>query len=213
MESLISSILIGISNFPFFAILFTVPILAFHFAYYKKFNIVRIGLDYAFLLYSLCFLAVVFLPLPSISQASKLSGHTIQYIPFHFIADIVKESPLRITNIHTYIPALTNRAVLQVVFNIVLTIPFGMFLRFNYHMSFKRIIAYSFALSLFVEVMQLTGLCFIYKGSYRLCDIDDLMANTLGGYFGYRIMGMVEKHVPAIEFFDITITSRKRRYL
>jgi glycopeptide antibiotics resistance protein len=42
----------------------------------------------------------------------------------------------------------------------------------------------TFLLSLIIESAQLTGLFFIYPGSYRLFDVDDLITNTLGGFLG-----------------------------
>ena len=65
-----------------------------------------------------------------------------------------------------------------------MTIPFGAYLRYYWKMDMKKIALLSFALTLFIEVGQLTGLFFIYPGSYRLCDVDDLMCNTLGGVIG-----------------------------
>lgn len=208
METLMNSIVIGIKNFPIFAVIFTLPILLGQLLGQKKINIVRIAMSYAFILYSLCLISVVFLPLPSMTQAANLCSHDIQFVPFHFVADIIKESPLEINNVRTYFQALTNKAVLQVVFNVLLTVPFGMFLRYRFHLNRKKIILCSFALCLLIEIAQLTGLFFIFKGSYRLCDVDDIMANTLGGFVGYTLVHMVEAHVPAIEKFDIPLVTR-----
>lgn len=54
-------------------------------------------------------------------------------------------------------------------------------------------------LSLFYELTQLTGLYFIYPGSYRLFDVDDLMANTLGGLLGYGLLEPLKKWIPSRE--------------
>lgn len=40
-----------------------------------------------------------------------------------------------------------------------------------------------FALTLFIEVGQLTGLFFLYAGSYRLCDVDDLILYLLYTFY------------------------------
>ena len=45
----------------------------------------------------------------------------------------------------------------------------------------------------------------MFSGSYRLCDVDDLIANTLGGIIGYAVVKMAERVVPAIEAFDKNI--------
>ncbi|MDO4501333.1 MAG: VanZ family protein [Erysipelotrichaceae bacterium] len=122
---------------------------------------------------------LVILPLPSIEQVAKLTTARIQLIPFTFISDIIKEIN------KTGNPIYFNKALLQFLFNIVMLIPFGIYLRYYFKKSLKDTIKYTFYLSLFFELTQLSGLYFIYPRSYRLFDVDDLMSNTLGGLFGY----------------------------
>ena len=202
MNNLIQSILIGFGNFPMFAVLFTLPIFGIQILKYKKINIVRVLMNYLILLYGLILFALVFFPLPDLDVAVNLHSHTVQWIPCHFIADIIRETPLQIGNPHTYLPALFHDTILQYIFNIMMTVPFGMFLRYYYKMDCKKVVLFSFLLSLFIEIGQLTGLFFIYKGSYRFCDVDDLIANTLGGYLGFCIVNRMSKVLPAIDYFD-----------
>ena len=58
---------------------------------------------------------------------------------------------------------------------------------------------YTFLLSLFFELTQLTGLNFIYSRPYRLFDVDDLMINMLGGILGYFIMNKLKVLLPSRE--------------
>ena len=58
---------------------------------------------------------------------------------------------------------------------------------------------YTFLLSLFFELTQLTGLNFIYPRQYRLFDVDDLMINMLGGILGYFIMNKLKVLLPSRE--------------
>ena len=206
MNNLMQSIMIGISNFPFFAVILTLPIFATQLIKYKVINPVRIAVNYVAILYFLCLFALVFLPLPDMARASQLSGYKIQMIPFRFVADIIKESPFKITDIHTYMPALFHRTVLQVVFNIVMTIPFGMILTYYFGLDLKKVFVSSLCLTLFIEIGQLTGLFFIYSGSYRFCDIDDIMANTLGGVIGYAVVKACHFR-PEIKSFDHQLVS------
>ena len=210
MSTLLSSISIGFHNFPIFVIVFTLPILGIQLLRYKRLNFMRISLNYCLLLYGLCLFALVFLPLPDPEVAATLHTHYIQLIPFHFISDIIKESPLNIADPHTYLPAIFADAVLQYIFNIVMAIPFGMFLTYYFGCSRKKVIFYTFLLTCLIEFGQLTGLFFLYKGSYRFCDVDDLIANTLGGYLGYRIAGVVERYLPAIKSFDLPLAIPSR---
>lgn len=51
--------------------------------------------------------------------------------------------------------------------------------------------------SVFVfELTQVTGLYFIYPRGYRLFDVDDLIANTLGGLAGYFVAAPFLKFLP-----------------
>ena len=58
---------------------------------------------------------------------------------------------------------------------------------------------YTFLLSLFFELTQLTGLYFIYPRPYRLFDVDNLMINTLGEILGYFIMNKLKVLLPSRE--------------
>lgn len=205
MTQFLFAIKLGAAYFPMLVALLALPILFFQIITTKKFNLAKISLCFLFLLYMLCAYALIIFPLPDAARATTLSGYNAQLIPFHFIADIIKETPFQLGNIHTYLPALTNRAVLQVIFNIVMTIPFGMFLSYYFKLNSKKVVLFSFLLSCFFELTQLSGLYFTYSGSYRLCDIDDLMTNTLGGFIGYQLVHLCRNWLPALERFDINI--------
>lgn len=204
MSNLTSSIFLGISLFPLLAVLITVPLFLTQLLCHRKFNFMKIAMNYGFLLYALCLIALVFFPLPTPEQAAHLT-YRIQVIPFHFIVDIMRETPFVLSNPMTYLPALMHRTVLQVAFNVLMTIPFGMYLRYYYKCSGTTIFFCSFALTCFIEFGQLTGLFFIYSGSYRLCDVDDLICNTLGGCIGSCIVALFEKWFPSIEDFDLPL--------
>ena len=73
------------------------------------------------------------------------------------------------------------------LFNILLTIPFGVYLHYYFECKWYKVLIYSFLLSLFFELTQLTGLYGIYPRAYRLFDVDDLILNTTGAMIGYLI--------------------------
>ena len=102
----------------------------------------------------------------------------------------------------TYLKALTEHCIYVVIFNILMTVPFGMYLRYYYKASFKKVLFLSFFLSLFFELTQLTGLYFIYPKPYRLFDVDDLILNTLGGLLGYFLVKPLMKILPTREEID-----------
>lgn len=210
MSNLVSSILLAANHFEAYAALLSIPFILMQVAK-RKINLVRLGLNYVFLFYVMCVIGLVFFPLPSMTEGMPQSIYGLQVIPFHFVADIVRETPFVWNQPQTYLAAVTDWTVLQVVFNVVMTVPFGMYLRYNFHFDAKKVAVTTFFFSSFIEIGQLTGLFFMFP-TYRLCDVDDLITNTLGGIIGYVIVCFVEKHVPvvpAIERFDIGVEEKR----
>ena len=66
----------------------------------------------------------------------------------------------------------------------MLFLPFGVFVRLITHRGVVVATALGFAVSLLIEVTQLTGVWGVYPCAYRLFDVDDLLTNTLGAFLG-----------------------------
>lgn len=83
----------------------------------------------------------------------------------------------------------------NIIGNVFLLFPLGIFLpllsvRFR---SMKLMVFTALGCSLFIETFQFISR---YIGSFRTCDIDDVILNTLGaalGYVGYRIITIYTK--------------------
>lgn len=180
-ENIISGIELYINLLPLIFI-----ITAF-FIFVKKGSIrpVQIIGTQCLVLYLICLINMVLFPLPGIEEISGLNGYNGQFVPFKFVADISKDR--------------TAESVLQVVLNIIMTVPFGFFFKFFLNMKIRNIILITFLFSLIIELAQLTGLFFIYPGSYRLFDVDDLMTNTLGGFLGTVVANSVNDLVPYLD--------------
>jgi glycopeptide antibiotics resistance protein len=175
----------AISIYPYVALFFSIFYIAYNYHRYGSIRSLRILIVYSFWLYLLCVYCLVILPLPPLETARDLHGHAMQLIPFKGVYEICKEA-VRIHNIHLpFWRILNSSAFLVTIFNLFMTMPFGMYLHIYYEKSLKKTILLSFFLSLFFELTQLSGLYFIYSGSYRLFDVDDLIVNTLGGLLGW----------------------------
>ncbi|MBO5353111.1 MAG: VanZ family protein [Lachnospiraceae bacterium] len=211
MSGLITGISLAMNHFIVYAGLFTIPFVLFQIGK-KKLNFVRLGVNYVFLLYILCVIGLVFFPVPGMTGAGVKEYFRVQPVPFQFIKDILRETPFIWNQPRTYLSAITDWAVLQVVFNVAMFVPLGLYLRFNFHFTGKKVVVISFLFSCFIEIGQLTGLFFLFPGAYRLGDVDDLMINTLGGLIGYGIMKWIEKKAEEeqiMELFDIRIEKKK----
>jgi len=188
--------------FPFIALVFTIPFIIYEYHKYGSIYFFRVLIIYSFILYLITIYFLVILPLPTIEAAKLNTGPYINLVPFNFVRDFLKETSLVLASPNTYLKALTEPSFYVVIFNIFMTIPFGMYLRYYYKCSFKKTVFYTFMLSLFFELTQVTGLYFIYPNPYRLCDIDDLILNTTGGIIGYYLMGMFTRYLPSREKID-----------
>ena len=188
--------------FPFIAFFITIPFILIEYHKFGSINKLRVLIIYSFIFYLITIYFLVILPLPPIWEVIKLTTPKAQLIPFNFVRSFIRETPLVITKPNTYLKALFHPSFYTVFYNVLMTIPFGIYLRYYFKASLWKTIKYSFLLSLFFELTQLTGLYFIYARPYRLFDVDDLIMNTLGGVVGYYIMGKFNKFLPTRDEID-----------
>lgn len=132
----------------------------------------------ASLVYALALVAYTLLPFPTVDEGfcdSRIARAGAQTQPFAWIDDMAAfdvANPLR------------NPALLQVLMNVALFVPLGMFLR---HLGGRSVLVATLAglgVSALIECTQLTGDWFLYPCPYRLFDVDDLIANTVGAFVG-----------------------------
>lgn len=194
--------------FPFFALFFTIPFLLLELHKNGSVSLLKGVIVYLFIFYLLCAYLLVILPLPKISEVANLTTPRMQLIPFDFVFDFFKHTSFSIHHKENYLQAIKESYFYVPLFNILLTIPFGMFLRYFKKASFKKVLLYSFFLSLFFELTQLSGLYFLYPRGYRLFDVDDLILNTIGGGIGYFICKPFLSLLPSVE--SLNEGSRKR---
>lgn len=185
--------------FPLVAMLFTLPYLFYEYRKYGALLFVRTVMVYSFVLYLMCAYFLIILPLPDPEKVAAYTSPHYQLIPFNDVVDIFRTAKVDWHNPLTYYKLIWNDAFFQVLFNILLTIPFGIYLRYFFHRSCKQTVLLSFLLSLFFEWTQLTGLYGIYPRPYRLADVCDLMTNTLGGFLGYLVAPKLTGWLPSTD--------------
>ncbi|WP_061963154.1 VanZ family protein [Demequina aurantiaca] len=81
----------------------------------------------------------------------------------------------------------TSAIFLQVAFNVLLFVPFAFFLHQVTRWNGLGVIVAAFLTSGLIEATQGTGFWGIYPCPYRLLDVDDVVANTIGGVVGVVI--------------------------
>ena len=199
MSNYITIIEQAIIFFPIIAFLISIPFVLIEYHKFGSISILKTLIIYSLILYLICAYFLIVLPLPSFDEVAKLTTPRLQLIPLRFIYDFITHTSLNILNPKTYLQAITQSYFYVPIYNLLLTLPFGVYLRYYFECDFKHTVLYSFLLSLFFELTQLSGLYFIYARSYRLFDVDDLLLNTLGGMLGYLLIGTIIKHLPKKE--------------
>jgi glycopeptide antibiotics resistance protein len=85
--------------------------------------------------------------------------------------------------------------------SVILMVPLGVFLPLLLptSSSVKTIARQTFTLSLAIELTQF--LTNVILGNWRIPDVNDILANTLGGVLGYLLFKQVSRIVPIDQFF------------
>jgi glycopeptide antibiotics resistance protein len=169
--------LIAVVGGVMFAVLLLVP---FIFRTYRRRGELGFGaglVALGFLVYGFALVAYTLLPLPQV-DAAWCATHTrfthAQLDPLAIFSDI-----------RQYPGVLRNPAVQQGVFNVVLFLPLGAYLRLYFRRrGVPTVILIGFLVSLLIECTQRTGNWFLFPCPYRLFDVDDLITNTLGAALG-----------------------------
>jgi hypothetical protein len=163
------------------AVVLFVPYIAVRYRQRGELGLGNLALAFAGPLYGLALFFYVFAPFPPVRSdfCAVIGVRRPQLLPFHFLHDMGRsatgEGPMAV---------LHNPALTQVLLNVALFIPLGMFVRYMFRRDVPVTAAIGLGVSLLIETTQLTGDWFIYPCPYRLFDVDDLIANGLGGLIG-----------------------------
>ncbi len=202
MSSYLEPILNAVWFFPFVAVLFTFPYMVWQYRRYGSVLVLRTIFVYSFILYLMCAYFLTILPLPSIESVAMLTTPTIQLVPFTDLMDFINNSGLVLTQPSTYVTAFTGHRFVEISMNVLMLVPFGVYMRYYFRCSAWQTVLLALCVSLVFELTQLSGLFFIYPRPYRLCDVDDLITNTFGGWLGYLIAPLFMKALPTAERLD-----------
>ncbi len=157
---------------------------------------------YGFLYYSLTAFCMTIVPLPKqtadMCQRFAMVAHP-QWMPGNTFRDIWKEADHKI-GLNALV--LQNPAVAGTLFNLLLLLPLGIFLRYHFVRSLRATALIGFTVSLFFELTQWTGVWGLYNCPYRLFDVDDLIVNTAGAMAGWLLAGPVARMLPTLETLD-----------
>lgn len=170
------SIIIGAAVF----LLLFIPGLIWQYVRYGQFTARRMIGWLAVCVYGSALVVYTFVPLPS-DGAAWCAEHAARANtnPFQFVDDIRRKTAgMSLTQ------SARSPVVLQVVFNVVLFVPFGAILRRYFGRGVVFTTVAGLLTSLAIESLQYTGLLGIYPCAIRVADVDDVITNTLGALIG-----------------------------
>lgn len=196
--------------FPFLAAVITLPYSIVQYRKYGSVLPIRVLLVYSFIFYLLCAYFLVILPLPPIEEVASYTKPVMQLIPFASLKEFTMNSSLIWNDPSTYLTALNEPSLYLILFNILLTIPFGIYLRYYFQCGWKKTLLFTFLLTLSFECLQLSALFGIYPRPYRLFDVNDLITNTMGGMLGYAITPLFAHFLVSRERMDEKAFDRGR---
>ena len=182
------AVYLALQTVPFLALIPTLPYTVYGYLRTKSVNVWRCTYFYSFILYFLCAYFMTILPIPSRESLSQMRpvSELIQLIPFANFVSIKQETIVR--------------DIAVIVFNVVLTVPLGFYLRALYDFDLKKTAIAGFCAALFFEISQLTGLFFVFPRPWRIFDVDDLMINTLGAVLGYALTPWAIRMLPGTAY-------------
>lgn len=189
-------------QFPLIAFLLTIPFVLYNYRRYGSVSFVRSFILFTFIFYLQCAFYLVILPLPDPNNIVSNNDSFMQLVPFNFVMEFIRNTSFDYRDFSTIFIAIKETVFTQPLFNVFLTVPFGVYLGYYFKQDVRKVFIYSLLLSLFFEVTQLTGIFGIYDRPYRLFDIDDIILNTLGGVLGCLIHRFVLIFLPSRDDID-----------
>ncbi len=200
MSLYIANIQVAAVLFPLLSAALSIPYAIWQYRRFGSISFFKTFLVFSFIFYLMCAYFMVILPLPADRTAFVESAAHPQLVPFHFW-ESMGPAAARIdpTSPASWMAFLRNPGVYTTLFNVLLTLPFGVYLRYLFRRRWWQALIMGFALSLFFEISQITGLFGLYEHPYRLFDVDDLITNSTGALLGFFVSIPLCHFLPTID--------------
>ncbi|MEZ4596908.1 MAG: VanZ family protein [Chloroflexota bacterium] len=161
--------------------LLTLPMLIVHYRRYGRVGRRR-AIAFYLLVISITFaIALTLFPLP---DPDSLVCVRANVVPFRAVGEMARYADRHGWGLADLV---VNRPAFQYLFNIAMLMPLGLLLRRCYRWGWPAILGASAGFSILLELTQATGAWGLYPCAYRVGDVDDVIANTLGGLLGAAI--------------------------
>ena len=175
----------GLRIFAVLAVALFIPYVIYLYRRYGRVDARRLWVSASFLLFLICAWALVLMPFPDLdSSICRLRHVNAQLVPFQSVSDVIRIAEKQGTGLAGL---WRNSAFVVRVFNVLLLLPLGVYLRRWWRKGLALTTLIAFGLSLAFEITQWTGVWGLYRCAYRTFDVDDLIANTGGAALGWLL--------------------------
>lgn len=175
-------------------VVFFAPIVVIESRTYGRLSLLRLAGAALFAVYGMALAAYTLLPWPESDWCELNDPPDPQWRPFHSLDDILTD-----TAGMSIAGRLESVAVLQVVFNVVLFVPWGLFLRRFFGRGPVLTVFSGAAVSVLIEITQGTGVFGLAGCAYRVADVDDVLANAAGAAIGTLLAPVLLRWMPGPE--------------
>lgn len=135
-----------------------------------------------FIVYMTVVVSITIFPVIILPNVMLIHDKSIILIPFTTIIDFFTNAAL-------------ETIILQIFGNIIMTIPYGIFIPFIVKRKrWYHYLMYTLALPLAIELTQLI-ICVSTNSFYRTFDVDDIILNSIGIIIGYGVYKILPKFV------------------
>jgi glycopeptide antibiotics resistance protein/uncharacterized RDD family membrane protein YckC len=188
-EFVVEPALIAIAIGAVLSVLLVVPVIAVQYRQWGTLSLGRLVLILAFMLYLIAIPMYTLLPtgIDVAALCAEGGGGTVLLRPFRFVDDF--RDVARTSSPREFVASST---VQQVVFNVLLFVPLGIFLRKLNRLPWWAVIAAGIGTTLLVEFTQLTGNWGLSPCAYRVFEVDDLILNAGGTVIGLLLAPVLD---------------------
>lgn len=174
--------LMAIGLWPLASFMLTLPILAYLYRRDGRIRAASFVSVYLTVLYAIGLGCFTLYPLPQGTEGLGITyGIAPQLNPLGFVGDLQKDG---------------LSAVPQILANVVFFVPLGFISSRLLRLNLPRSVVVGLAVSLVIELTQLTGFWGVYPYAYRTFDVDDLLWNTSGAVIGWLVAFAVARVLP-----------------
>ena len=200
MQTYLNNVFVAAVLFPVISAVLALPYAIYQYRSFGSISVWKTFLVFTFIFYLMCAYFMVILPLPADRTAFVASAAVPQLQPGLFLGGMRSAAAwLDPASPASWARWLASPSVYTVLFNVLLTMPFGIYLRYLFQRRWWQVLILGFLFSLFFEVSQVTGLFGIYEHPYRLFDVDDLITNTTGAMLGFWVSFPLCAFLPDID--------------